>query len=216
MIDRQAIQELRREYMAGELSKLTVSPNPLQQFTKWFEEALHCTESELEVNSLTLATATKDGLPSARIVLLKRFDETGFYLYTNYNSRKARELAENPNAALLFFWSHLQRQVRIEGQIEKVSREESEAYFKTRPHGSQIGAWASDQSAPIKNRAALEKRFAAFEEKFGADVPLPPFWGGYRVIPNRFEFWQGRQNRLHDRVEYRLSGEQWQVDRLAP
>ena len=217
MIDQQTLQKIRKEYMAGELSKKTVSPDPVPQFTKWFDEALHISETELEVNSVTLATATKDGLPAARMVLLKHFDEEGFTIYTNYNSDKAKELAENPRAALLFYWPQLQRQVRVKGVVEKVTTEESEAYFKTRPYGSRISAWASQQSAAIENREVLENRFEEFQKKYpGKNVPLPPFWGGYRIIPNRYEFWQGRENRLHDRVQYTLVNSVWQIERLAP
>lgn len=166
---------------------------------------------------MTLATATKDGVPCARIVLMKSFDERGFVFYTNYNSRKGAELAENPRACLLFYWSALWRQVRIEGTIEKVSEEESEQYFHSRPLGSQIGAWASNQSHPIESRAVLEARFKEFDSKFGDNVPRPPYWGGYRVEPEVIEFWQGQENRLHDRLRYTLQADgSWIIDRLNP
>ena len=166
---------------------------------------------------MTLATATKDGEPCARIVLLKSFDDQGFVFYTNYNSRKGIELAENARACLLFYWSPLWRQVRIEGPIEKVSAEESDQYFHSRPLGSQIGAWASDQSSAIKNRDMLEKRFEEFDLKFGDNVPRPPHWGGYRVKPKVIEFWQGQENRMHDRLRYTLQDDgRWLIERLAP
>lgn len=166
---------------------------------------------------MTLATATKDGEPCARIVLLKSFDDQGFVFYTNYNSRKGIELAENARACLLFYWSPLWRQVRIEGSIEKVSAEESDQYFHSRPLGSKIGAWASDQSSAIQNRDVLEKRFEEFDLKFGDNVPRPPHWGGYRVKPRVIEFWQGQENRMHDRLRYTLQDDgSWLIERLAP
>lgn len=166
---------------------------------------------------MTLATATRAGTPAARIVLLKSFDEDGFVFYTNYQSRKGGELTENPQACLLVYWSPLWRQVRIEGTIEKVSAEESEKYFHSRPLGSRVGAWASEQSSPIENREVLEKRFAEFSLKFGEEVPRPPHWGGYRVKPKLVEFWQGQENRLHDRLRYALQEDgSWLVERLAP
>jgi len=166
---------------------------------------------------MTLASASRNGEPCARIVLLKSFDADGFVFYTNYHSRKGAELAENPRACLLFYWSTLWRQVRIEGPIEKVSAAESEQYFRSRPLGSRIGAWASEQSSAIENRALLEKRFEEFRLKFGAEVPRPPHWGGYRVKPKVIEFWQGQENRLHDRLRYTLQPDgSWLIERLAP
>lgn len=166
---------------------------------------------------MTLATATKDGKPCARIVLLKSFDDQGFVFYTNYHSRKGSELAENPHACLLVYWSPLWRQVRIEGPIEKVSAEESEEYFHSRPLGSKIGAWASDQSRRVENRDVLEQRFEGFGRKFGDNVPRPPHWGGYRVKPRVIEFWQGQENRMHDRLLYTLQHDaSWLIERLAP
>ena len=166
---------------------------------------------------MTLATADGEGQPSARIVLLKSFDDRGFVFYTNYNSRKARDLAANARACLLFYWSPLWRQVRIEGAIEKVSEAESDEYFHSRPLGSKIGAWASDQSQPVVSRNELEKRFEEFSWKFADNVPRPPHWGGYRVKPVEIEFWQGRENRLHDRLRYRLQQDgSWLIERLAP
>lgn len=166
---------------------------------------------------MTLATADKDGRPSARIVLMKSFDEQGFVFYTNYDSRKGQELAENPRACLLFYWSPLWRQVRIEGAVEKVSEAESEEYFHSRPLGSKLGAWASDQSQPVESREQLEKQFEEFNSKFADNVPRPPHWGGYRLRPDVIEFWQGRENRLHDRLRYTLQKDgSWLIERLAP
>ena len=166
---------------------------------------------------MTLATATRFGRPCARIVLLKSFDERGFVFYTNYNSRKGSELEENAQACLLFYWPQLWRQVRIEGAVERVSAEESDEYFHSRPLGSKIGAWASEQSTPIKSRTALDQRFQEFSWKFGDNVPRPPHWGGYRVKPNVIEFWQGQENRLHDRLRFVLQDDgQWAIERLAP
>lgn len=166
---------------------------------------------------MTLATATPDGHPCARIVLMKSFDERGFVFYTNYNSRKGNELAENARACLLFYWSPLWRQVRIEGPVEKVTEEESEEYFHSRPVGSKIGAWASEQSHPVESRRALEKRFDEFDLKFGDKVPRPSHWGGYRVKPEVIEFWQGQENRMHDRLRYSLQADgNWMIERLAP
>lgn len=166
---------------------------------------------------MTLATATKDALPATRVVLLKSFDDRGFVFYTNYQSRKGKELDENPRACLLFYWSTVWRQVRIEGVVEKVSAEESEVYFHTRPLGSRIGAWASNQSDVVESRESLDVRFAEFQKRFGEAVPRPPHWGGYRVKPDTIEFWQGQENRLHDRLSYRLQADgTWQIERLGP
>ena len=199
------------------LTKANLDPNPLRQFEKWSQDARAAGMSEQDVISMTLATATRYGQPSARIVLLKGFDETGFVFYTNYDSRKGNELEENARACLLFYWSPLWRQVRIEGEIERVSAAESDDYFSSRPLGSRIGAWASNQSSLIADRATLEKRFQEFESKFGDNVPRPPHWGGYRVRPQTIEFWQGQENRLHDRLRYTLQDDgSWLVERLAP
>ena len=198
------------------LTKASVDPNPIRQFEKWFQELPAAGVSEQDAISMTLATATKDGLPGARIVLMKSYDDRGFVFYTNYNSRKGNELADNARACLLFYWSALWRQVRIEGAVEKVSEEESEQYFHSRPLGSKTGAWASNQSQPIENRAALENRFQEFDLKFADNVPRPPHWGGYRVVPDMMELWQGQPSRLHDRVRYLRDGGRWQRDRLAP
>lgn len=211
------IAALRRNYSLQSLDKTDVLPDPVAQFASWFQEAM---QSQLiEPNAMTLATADLQGRPSARTVLLKEFDKQGFVFYTNYESRKGNDLSANPQAALLFTWLELERQIRIEGTVEKVSPEESLAYFQSRPLGSQIGAWASPQSRAITDRSVLETRAAQLHaEHAGAEaLPLPPFWGGYRLRPNWFEFWQGRESRLHDRICYRLeSGEQWSIQRLAP
>lgn len=199
------------------LTKANVDPNPIRQFEKWSQEVRSKGVTEQDVISMTLATTTRYGLPSARIVLLKSFDENGFVFFTNYNSRKANELEENARACLLFYWSAVWRQVRIEGAVERVSAEESDQYFHSRPLGSKIGAWASEQSAAIENRAMLEKRFEEFGWKFGDNVPRPPHWGGYRVKPEVIEFWQGQDNRLHDRLRYALRDDgSWLIERLAP
>jgi pyridoxamine 5'-phosphate oxidase len=189
--------------------------DPVALFGRWFDEA-HDAGIYLP-ESMTLATATADGKPSARQVLLKSFDERGFVFYTNYESRKGAEIAENPRAALAVHWPILHRQVRISGSVEKVSREESEAYFASRPRGSRIGAWASDQSSVLESREQLERRFREMQKRFaGGDVPLPDFWGGYRIDPEVIEFWQGRANRLHDRLRYTRTAGGWTIDRLYP
>ena len=199
------------------LTKTNVDSNPIRQFQVWIDEAGANGVSEQDAISMTLATATEGGEPDARIVLLKSFDDSGFVFYTNYQSRKGKELGDNPRACLLFYWSQLWRQVRIEGRVTKVSDEESDAYFQSRPLGSKLGAWASNQSDVIASRAALEKRFTELQERFGEDVPRPPHWGGYRVKPAAIEFWQGQENRLHDRLRYRLQENgSWVIERLGP
>ena len=199
------------------LTKASTERNPIRQFQIWYDEVLAGGVSEQDAISMTLATATKDGRPLARIVLLKSVDDGGFVFYTNYQSLKGRDLAENPQACLLFYCSTFWRQVRIEGAVEKVSLEESEEYFQSRPLGSKLGAWASNQSTVIDSRKSLEARFAEFEKRFGEDVPRPPHWGGYRLRPNAIEFWQGRDNRLHDRLLYRLQEDgTWVIERLGP
>jgi pyridoxamine 5'-phosphate oxidase len=199
------------------LTKAALDPNPISQFGKWSMEASATGMPGQDVISMTLATATKAGKPSARIVLLKSFDQQGFVFYTNYDSRKGTELDENPQACLLIYWSPLWRQVRIEGPVEKVSTADSDQYFHSRPLGSKIGAWASKQSSVIESRDTLDKQFEEFGFKFGDNVPRPPHWGGYRVRPKVIEFWQGQENRLHDRLRYTLqeNGE-WLIERLAP
>ncbi len=211
------LASLRRNYALQSLSEADVLPDPLAQFAVWFQEALN---SQLdEPNAMTLATADRTGRPSARTVLLKSFDKQGFVFYTNYESRKGQNLAENPQAALLFTWLQLERQIRIEGRVEKVSPEESLTYFQSRPKGSQVGAWASPQSRVVESRETLEKRAAELQQEYAqAEVlPLPPFWGGYRLQPDFIEFWQGRESRLHDRICYnKREGETWEIERLAP
>ena len=199
------------------LTKRDADRDPIIQFERWFKELSQHGVSELDAISMTLATADENGQPSARIVLLKSYDSQGFVFYTNYHSRKGRELDQNPRVSLLFYWPAVARQVRIEGTVEKVSPEESDRYFDSRPLGSRIGAWASEQSQAVKNRELLEKRFAEYHEKFGDNVPRPPHWGGYRVKPATIEFWQGRDNRLHDRLRYSLQADgSWLIERLAP
>lgn len=198
-------------------TKASIDPSPFRQFQTWSDEVRAQGVAEQDVISMTLATAAKDGQPSARVVLLKSFDEHGFVFYTNYQSRKGLDLAENPRASLLFYWSQLWRQVRIDGVVEKISATESEEYFQSRPLGSKIGAWASNQSEVVPNRETLESRFAELEKRFGEQVPRPEHWGGYRLRPNSIEFWQGRDNRLHDRLRYRLQEDgRWLIERLGP
>lgn len=209
------LQRLRREYARAGLHERDADPDPVAQFARWFEEAVAAAVAE--PNAMTLATATRDGVPSARVVLLKGFDERGFVFYTNYESQKGRELAENPAAALVFYWPELERQVRILGRVARVSREESERYFRTRPRGSQLGAWASRQSAVIGGREALEAELQRRAAEFGeGEIPAPPFWGGFRVAPSTCEFWQGRPDRLHDRLRYTPQpGGGWLLERLS-
>ena len=209
------ISNLRKDYTFKELQKKSVSKNPFEQFSKWFDDVVK-TKIE-QPNAMILATASKDGIPSARVVLLKGIEQNGFRFFTNYDSQKGRELIENPSASLLFFWYELERQIRISGKVEKVSIKESEEYFKTRPYESQLGAWASDQSKIIINREFLEKKFSELKMKYReGEVPLPPYWGGFKLIPHSFEFWQGRENRLHDRIAYSKEKEEWKIERLSP
>jgi pyridoxamine 5'-phosphate oxidase len=210
-----ALGDLRREYSSAGLREQDCDPSPIRQFDVWFQAAL--TANLRDANAATLATSTTDGKPSARIVLLKGFDERGFTYFTNYRSRKGRELDANPFAALVFFWSELERQVRIEGKTEKTTAAESDEYFRSRPRGSQLGAWCSEQSELVAGRPELKARLHELEKRFGdGEVPRPPHWGGYRLIPNEIEFWQGRPNRLHDRIRYRLVGGRWVMERLSP
>ena len=214
---RLSLADLRVTYARESLSEADVSADPILQFQHWFDQAI---EAQLiEPNAMTVATVSQDGLPSARIVLLKEVEGRGFVFYTNYESRKGRELATNPHAALIFYWAELERQVRVEGSVGKVSRAQSEAYFDTRPRGSQLGAWVSRQSHAVASKAELERKLTELEAHYkGSErVPAPEFWGGFRVTPVRIEFWQGRPNRLHDRLQYSLREDgSWRIDRLSP
>lgn len=234
-----AIADLRREYNLTGLRRADLDSNPIAQFNRWFEQASGARASGRirklivsvyksiltffgaetpDVNAMTLATADKDGRPSARIVLLKGVDERGFIFFTNYDSRKGHELTENPQAALVFYWADLERQVCVGGAISKLPELESEAYFKSRPRGSRIGAWASRQSEVVRDRAELQQKWQQLESRYpGEQVPKPPFWGGYILSPTRIEFWQGRPNRLHDRFRYtRQPDKSWKIERLSP
>ena len=208
------IADIRQEYMRAGLVEKDADADPIKQFERWFQDAV---KAELPLpNAMTLATATAAGRPSARAVLLKGVDAGGFVFYTNYQSRKARELAENPCASLVFLWSDLERQVRIDGSIAKVSAKESDEYFASRPLGSRLGAWASPQSMVLPDRLTLARKVAAILLRHGKNPPRPPYWGGYRLLPEVIEFWQGRKNRLHDRLLYTKRARGWNIERLAP
>ncbi len=211
-----SIADLRQNYTLAGLSQGDLDSDPIAQFNVWFQQALDA--DLLEPNAMTIATATPDGKPTARIVLLKGVDKRGFVFYTNYESQKGQQLIANPYAALVFLWDKLERQVRVEGKVVKLDREESEAYFHSRPKASQLGAWASDQSRVIPNREVLEQKLEDLQTQYKDEtVPIPEHWGGFRVIPNRIEFWQGRPSRLHDRLVYNLQDDgNWQVRRLSP
>jgi pyridoxamine 5'-phosphate oxidase len=209
------LSDLRNEYAQEGLRESDVDPDPIRQFRVWLEQALAA--NLREPNAMTLATCTPDGWPSARVVLLKGVSDAGFTFFTSYEGRKARELAANPRAALVMYWAELERQVRIEGTVERTTAEESAAYFATRPRGSQLGAWASRQSEVVSGREVLQAQMSEVEQRY-ADraVPCPQYWGGYKVRPQVIEFWQGRPNRLHDRLRYRRVGERWIIERLCP
>ncbi len=214
MIEKE-LADIRKEYSKGKLTEKSVSADPFEQFGKWMDEAIR--SAVPEPTATMLSTVSPDGRPSSRVVLLKGFDTNGFVFYTNYKSRKGRELAHNPNAVLHFFWPELERQVNISGRAVMVSPEESDDYFHSRPFDSRVGAWASKQSETIASRMVLVKRVAALVVKYaGGSVPRPPHWGGYRLVPVRFEFWQGRPSRLHDRICYELNGDNWEISRLSP
>lgn len=212
-----SIADLRQNYALAGLAKADLDLDPIKQFQVWFQQALDA--DVIEPNAMTLATATPEGRPTARIVLLKGVSEAGFVFYTNYESQKGQQLINNPYAALVFLWQKLERQVRIEGKVEQLSTTESAEYFHSRPQSSQLGAWASDQSRIIPGREVLEQKLADLKQQYSdnATVPLPEHWGGFRVIPHRIEFWQGRPSRLHDRLVYDLQGDgSWMINRLAP
>ncbi len=209
------IADIRMDYMLAALDEETAGNDPIAFFSKWFKEAESARITE--INAMTLATADAQNRPHARIVLLKGLDDRGFVFFTNYDSAKGRHMAENPNVSLLFFWKELERQVRIDGRIEKVPAEESDIYFHSRPEGSRLGAWASPQSKEIPHRNILELNYAKYEAEFsGISIPRPEHWGGYIVIPDRIEFWQGRSSRMHDRILFKRDGAAWNRSRLAP
>ncbi|MEO6718728.1 MAG: pyridoxamine 5'-phosphate oxidase [Ferruginibacter sp.] len=210
-----SIADIRKDYKLQTLNEADVDTNPINQFTRWWQDALN---SDIdEVNAFNLATATTEGKPSARILLLKGYDENGFVFFTNYTSNKGNQLAHNPEAAMVFFWKELERQVRIEGVAEKVSSEESDAYFFSRPEGSRIGAWSSPQSKVIENREVIEANVEKYLKLFSESIPRPQHWGGYRIKPVMMEFWQGQPNRLHDRIQYcQEKDNTWKIERLAP
>lgn len=215
-MNREELQNLRQDYTAASLSEKDSSADPIQQFDNWFNQAVEA--KVLEPNAMTLSTATKDGLPSARIVLLKGYDKEGFSFYTNYLSRKGKEIARNPHGALTFFWGELERQVRVEGIIEKLSKEQSEAYFHSRPKGSQIGAVVSPQSQEVGSRGELDGKMVKMENEYkDKEIPKPAHWGGYILKPRVIEFWQGRSSRMHDRIVYKkIDNKTWKKVRLAP
>ena len=209
------IFEFRNEYLKGGLERKDLDANPFKQFETWFNHAFECKVKE--PNAMTVSTVAQDGMPSSRVVLLKSWDEKGFVFYTNYNSQKAQEISANPKVSLLFVWLDLERQLRINGIAEKVSTAESLRYFLSRPFGSRLGAWVSNQSSIITSRSLLEMQFDKMKRKFAnGEIPLPDFWGGFRIVPTYFEFWQGRENRLHDRFAYKKIDENWEISRLAP
>ncbi len=209
-----SLETLRRTYEKGELDESTVASDPIIQFRLWLDEALAA--KLLEPYAVTIATADAAGRPSARVVLLRGYDERGFVFFTNYESRKGRELQANPFASALFYWGELERQIRIDGSIARLDPGESDAYFAKRPRGHRLSAWASAQSTAIPDRASLERDMRAAEARFPDDVPRPPYWGGYRLTPEAFEFWQGRRDRVHDRIAFHRDGAGWTTERLAP
>ena len=214
-VAKQAIAMLRREYEGKPFDVKHTDPDPIVQFEDWFKTAVKLIEND--PNAMTLCTADENGFPTSRTVLLKEFDHNGFVFYTNYKSRKSSHIDKNPNVSITFFWPDLMRQIHIEGKAEKTSAEQSDIYFKTRPDGSKLGAWASEQSREVSSREELEKQLVKMEQKFkGGEIPRPPHWGGFCVTPSRLEFWQGRLNRLHDRICYIKENDNWQIKRLSP
>ena len=213
-MERNELADLRRDFLSTGMSESMIATSPFQQFSVWMDDALKA--DIIDPNAMTISTVGRDNRPSARVVLLKYFGEEGFAFFTNYESKKGTDLTANPFTVLHFFWPQLDRQVAVYGRVEKTSRDESEKYFNSRPPDSRLGAWASNQSQVIASREVLEKRVADLREEFGDDIPLPPFWGGFRLTPDKFEFWQGRQNRLHDRIVYELKNEAWDIFRLSP
>lgn len=213
-MEKTELSDLRREFSASGLSEADVAADPFEQFSVWMNDAL--IGDIIDPNAMTVSTVGADNMPSARVVLLKYFDQTGFVFFTNYESKKGTDLNNNPNTVFHFFWPQLDRQIGIYGSVQKTSRLESEKYFNSRPVDSRIGAWASAQSRVVASRDELESRFSELKDKFGDDVPLPDHWGGFRLTPIRFEFWQGRQNRLHDRICYSLVEQNWTITRLSP
>ncbi|MFB9517850.1 pyridoxamine 5'-phosphate oxidase [Streptomyces purpureus] len=209
---------MREQYRTTELTVADLAPSPIEQFARWFKEAAAETVAIHEPNAMVVSTATPDGRPSSRTVLMKHYDEAGFVFYTNYNSRKGHELAANAHVSLLFPWHPIARQVIVTGTATRTGRDETAAYFRTRPHGSQLGAWASHQSTVIGTREELLARYEELHTRYpeGTHVPVPPEWGGFRVVPQTVEFWQGHENRLHDRLRYERTGEGWTVERLSP
>lgn len=210
------IADIRKDYTLEELNEIEVDPNPVIQFQKWFDQA--CSVDIPEPNAMTIATVNSEGKPSARMVLLKDYDRKGFVFYTNYNSRKGQELIANPHAAIVFWWAQLERQVRITGSVEKISAQESDEYFHSRPFNSRLGAWTSNQSEIVSSREILELRLQKLQAEYqNSEVPRPEHWGGFRVIPAEIEFWQGRSSRLHDRLLYTLCDyDTWKIERLSP
>ena len=215
MMENTDVSKLRRDYLLTELNESNVKKNPFDQLNVWMEETIK--SNLIDPSAIILATANKDAEPSVRVVLLKGIDEEGLIFFTNYKSRKGKDISENPQASLLFFWKELERQVRISGKVKKISKKESEDYFHSRPYESQLAALASKQSSIIPDRKHLEEKFEELEKEFkGKEIPLPAFWGGFKLIPESFEFWQGRENRLHDRISYLKESNNWKIVRLAP
>ncbi len=215
MMENTDISKFRRDYLLTELNESNVKKNPFDQFEVWMEEAIKA--NLVDPSAMILATANKNAVPSVRVVLLKGIDKEGLIFFTNYESRKGKDISENPQASLLFFWKELERQVRISGKVKKISKKDSEKYFHSRPYESQLAAMASKQSSIIPDREHLVEKFEKLKKGFnGKEIPLPEFWGGLKLIPESFEFWQGRENRLHDRISYIKSNNRWKIVRLAP